>query len=153
MRYFIPIFCSIFMLVGLVLAAYGMRDLIKAGRSGSWPTVEGTIIRSQINTKSDSDGSTYAPEIEFRYAVGDQVYTSTCIRAGMRMSASHRFAAAFTSRFRVGATAQIGYDPLDPASAILEPGIHKQAFLGTAGGLGFAFLGAWFLLMAWLTSV
>lgn len=153
MRYIIPIFCSIFMLVGLVIATYGVRDLVKASRSASWPTVEGTIIRSRINTKSDSNGSTYEPDIEFRYTVGNQVYSSTCIRAGMRMSASQRFAAAFTSRFPEGTAVRIGYDPLDPASGILEPGIHKQAFMGVVGGLGFAFVGAWFLLMVWLMAV
>jgi hypothetical protein len=157
MKYLIYSFGSIFVVIGLALVRRSVLDMRRAIHSASWPTTSGIITQSAIKTYSHSGspdggggGLTHAPDIEFSYTVGGSSYTSRCIRMGMDISASKRFALNFTSRYLVGRHVRVSYDPANPASAVLEPGNHRWSFAILGFSCCFVLFGAAVLILAWI---
>ncbi len=145
------LFILIFVVVGLGIAAFGARSLIHARASSTWPHVPGEIKHSEINQSSDSDGTSYSPLVRYSYSVSGQSFTGERICFGLaKMSAGYQFAQAYIERYRVGSAVLVYYDPTQPSSSVLEPGISKRAFMPIAFGLGFAIFGGWFALLFWL---
>ena len=145
------VFILVFVTVGLGIAAFGARSVVQARASSTWPRVSGEITHSEVVQSSDSEGVSYSPLVRYDYAVGDQPFTSERICFGLaRMSAGLRFARTYSERYRIGSVVNVYYDPTQPSSSVLEPGISKQAFLPMAFGLGFALFGGWFALLFWL---
>jgi len=137
---------AIFFLVGLGLLGKGLFDLRKARQALQWPTTQGVITRSEIKIHADSEGTSYTPVIEYAYTVQGRDYCSNSLWAGPRLSASQNFAAKITARYPLGQTVTVTYNPAQPASAVLEPGISKFAFIYVGGG-GFFILAAVVLLL------
>ena len=115
----------------------------KATASKGWPTVEGTIISSEIVTRteqreassfsSDSSESSiviggsavryvYTAAVRYRYAVRGTDYESDHIQWGGQVSTNRQGnAAAVVAAHPVGARVTVHYDPADPKSAVLYP--------------------------------
>ena len=115
----------------------------KATASKTWPTVEGTIISSEIVTTTEQrdasslpfdstessiviGGSTvrylYTAAVRYRYAVGGTDYESDHIQWGGQVSTNRQgSAAAVVAAHPVGAHVTVHYDPADPKSAVLHP--------------------------------
>jgi hypothetical protein len=60
-------------------------------------------------------------------------------------SENRAFATTFTSRYPVGESVRVAYNPDDPASAVLEPGIIRQPCLFVLMGLGIIAAVSWIL--------
>ena len=145
------LFILIFVVVGLGIAGFGARSVVHARASSAWPHVSGKITHSEIDRSSNSDGTSYKPRVHYTYSVNGEPFTGERICFGLaNMSAGYRFAQAYTKRYQVGSSVDVYYDPVQPASAVLEPGLSKRAFIPMSFGLAFAFMGAWFGLILWL---
>lgn len=90
----------------------------------NWPTVAGEVTRSEVESSTDSDGTTYRAEVSFRYEVNGQEHESDTWRFGAWGSSDSSEARDVVKRFPVGRTVDVYYNPDDPASAVLEVGVQ-----------------------------
>jgi hypothetical protein len=147
MRYFPYLVCLPIVLVGIGVAVLGVRTIRKANLSANWPTTDGSILKSEI---ACAEGR-YEPMVVYRYAVDGKPHQGTEIGFGNRISSSDsRHATSYSDKYQVGALVTVYYDPENPNTAVLEPGVTKKTYITITFGLGFAIIGTWFGLIAWL---
>jgi len=111
---------------GIGLIFFSKRSKKKAGLSQAWPSVPGTITRSEVqrNSSSDEDGGTsyfYTPAVEYTYSAGGQDYTGKRISFGG--TAGHSSPAksqAVLANYPLNSTVLVFYDPAKPGDAVLE---------------------------------
>jgi hypothetical protein len=124
----------LYLAVGLFIAlsaAFALwatsRDLMRALASAEWPSVQGTIIVSEVRRKA-SGGRTWYPAIEYEYQVERRNHTGSRLRF-IAFSASGTYAEDTVAAFRQGARVPVYYDPKQPAESVLQPGADAMAFL------------------------
>ena len=111
--------------VGLILMAGSLR---RQHASSSWPTVEGVVLNTVIKPWTDSDGDpTYFGRAEYSYAVDGKPYTSdlTDLGPGAKRKTQSE-AHADVAQYRQGKKVTVYYDPADPQTGILEPGVPSH---------------------------
>lgn len=113
----IILFGAIFIIVSIV-----MRK--KAQAAQTWPVAPGQILFSTIetHTSSDSDGDSsthYEPKVEYSYAVMGSPMKGTRISFGA-MGSDFKAAQKTTTRYPVGASVSVHYNPEKPAESVLE---------------------------------
>lgn len=151
MKYVAMIFLGMFVAVGLGFACWGCVLLRRAAASGAWPSVEGRVVRSRVSAMSGENGPTYAPDVGYVYLVDGAERTAARLFVGDSLSTSDGgYARGYCERYPVGKTVSVYYDPDDPDSAVLEPGLTKRSFFVLTFGLGFVFFGGWFGLLLWM---
>ncbi len=118
----LPLIAIPFFAGELVMIFLGVRMVTLSKASLDWPTVNGTVLSSQVREDYDSDnGYTYYPQVEYRYSVDDQVYESDRVFFGSD-SASEENAYAIVAQFPAGSTAAVYYNPDKPKQSVLIPG-------------------------------
>jgi hypothetical protein len=120
------LFVWAFLFGGVITLAYGAVSSMEAFYSSSWPSVEGVITLSQIDTfLSESDtGSTtmYHPQVSYNFRVDGTVYQSDLINLGDYSTTNLQWAQKWLSPYPIGKTVSVFYDPGRPEKAVLEPG-------------------------------
>ena len=95
----------------------------------SWPTAPGTITHSEVKAETDSEGTSYKPDVRYRFVVNNVEYSGEGIRlfpAAMGMA----HAEAMVRRYPVGKQVPVRYRPQSPDWSLLEAGIGPmEAFL------------------------
>lgn len=119
------IFTLVFGGIGVVFFLKYLLAKRKADASLAWPSTMGIIETSTItsNTSTDSDGissTTYAPIVVYSYSVMGSDFHSKRVGFGLDMSGSQSGAASVMSRFPVGKTVTVFYNPDNPGEAVLE---------------------------------
>lgn len=131
----------IFLVVGLGLSYWGWSVLQKARASASWPNVSGQITSSSVSHSTDSEGAdSYTPSVAYRYTVNDQQYSGYQIKFGETSYSSESKAELVVARYPAGATVPIYYNPSDPDTAVLEPGVTSGSYIILAIGACFVIL-------------
>lgn len=125
----IPILLGgIFLILGIGMLIFGLRERKKAKTAAAWPTVSGTIASSRLDQSTrrerregrDYTETIYKPIVEYSYAIGGQTYQGNKIFPGATMSYDHGTAQNIVNRYQPGSTATVHYDPANPAMAVLE---------------------------------
>lgn len=115
-----------FVLAGVGLLVYGLRQRNKAKAAGTWPTTDGSLVSAQVERhayKSKYGPNVwYNPKIEYSYSVGSTGYTSHRISFGSPSFNTKEGAESFLRQFATGNAIPIHYDPANPKSAVLVPG-------------------------------
>ena len=125
------------------LGVFGLGVGIPASqvlRARAWTSTPCLILESEVIRMSSSDGTSYRPHVLFEYEVEGTTHQSDrylFLKFGTPSPDSHR---AFVARYPVGAEAECFYDPLDPASAVLDRGFSSEWILVLLG-LGFLAVG------------
>ncbi|MEQ1838861.1 MAG: DUF3592 domain-containing protein, partial [Verrucomicrobiales bacterium] len=152
MKRFFLIFC---LLIGAALAIEGVRQMQDSRRSSGWPSVKGTIIKSNLSSSLQPDANQnqplkkrYKAEIEYLYDVGETTYRAQMVAYGMGASFNQSAAAAVTAKYPTGRLVTVYYKPGDPATAVLEPGLNRKAILLPIGGVLLFFAGLFGLIAA-----
>jgi hypothetical protein len=137
-----------FLLVGLVVLGWGLRNLTKAAQSDDWPTAEGQIVSSEVRTsrnsssgKNGSSGPSYRADISYRYSVNGASYTGDRVAYGDYGSGNPSHAREIVDRYPAGRDVKVYHDPEKPAECVLEPGTKPQAFILPTVGAVFALVG------------
>ncbi|MET0262599.1 MAG: DUF3592 domain-containing protein [Rariglobus sp.] len=139
---------SAFLLGGLFLAGHGVRTLVQAKDSLHWPTTEGVITSSKLETRTSSGGrgggsaTSYVPVIHYHYQVENVGYTGT--RTAFHHDGSRKTAVQLLSRFPADARVPVYYDPQDPAEGVLVRNGHGL-WIPISIDLLFATIGGWML--------
>jgi hypothetical protein len=89
----------------------------------SYPSISGTVLSTEIKEVSDSDGTTYAPTIEYSYSVDGVRYAGKNYRYGT-IGSSISYARSIIARFPVGTTVDVHYNPSNPSDAVLATGVE-----------------------------
>ena len=107
----------VFALIGAALAVYAGLKVERSVASSGWPTVEGQVTSSEVETvRTRRGGAAYVPHVAYRYDVDGKTYSSDVVAfhaiddpAGVRM------------RYRNGSKVLVHYAPSAPGLACLEP--------------------------------
>jgi hypothetical protein len=125
----------IFVAFGAVFGSIGaVRLVAEYHRLATWQPVQATVVNKRVDIRYDSDGNTYRPEITYRYAVNDEVYTSSHTLP-VNESRSGRWAYRIVERFSIGERYTAWYDPAKPADAFIVRSHSIIAPIFTAIGL------------------
>ncbi|MBK7896985.1 MAG: DUF3592 domain-containing protein [Candidatus Promineifilaceae bacterium] len=127
------LFTIVFFAVGIGLSIWGWSVLQNARVSESWPTTDGEILSSSVRVDRDEDGTSYFGDVTFRYLVDDFSYTSDNVSFG-QYGGDRDHAEAIVARYPAGSGVTVHYDPADPETAVLEPGVTWSSYMLLAMG-------------------
>lgn len=147
------IFLSIFVIIGMGLSIWGGNVLRNASASSNWPTVTGQVINSTVSENSDSDGTTYGADVYFEYRVNDQQYGSDTVSFGQFSSSDYGHARNIVNRYPEGTQVEVYYNPEDPETAVLEPGVTWSSYMLLGMGLAFICLPGFMMLIVLGNSI
>ncbi len=149
MRIILPMaFCSLFIIAGVAIAGVGFRKMYKAAISTKWPTVTGCIASSELGRhSSDNGGTTYSADIDYEFTVNGITYRSNAVDFVSGSTSNLSAVQETINRYPKSRQVAVHYDPADPYSSVLEPGIHASNWLLLIFGFVFASFGSVFMLI------
>lgn len=89
----------------------------------SWPSVQGTITRSEVDAVRSNKTTTYGLKVAYTYSVDGQQYEGSKARPSMWRTGDRGFAEELVARYPLGATIPVYYRPGQPSEAVLETGM------------------------------
>lgn len=136
---------GLFLISGLGLLGYGLLSTVEALQSRSWPSVQGAVTVSRMDSyiDKDEDGATvmYKAVIQYAYQVDGRQYRGSRVSLGDYSSSDPRSAAAIIQRYPAGGAARVYYNPAAPEKALLEPGFSPTQLILPGIGLAFSLVG------------
>ena len=147
-KFFITVIMTIAGFV--VLFKFGLPQYQKAKESPNWPTVNGIITASSVESRIEKSNKKskimYSANINFTYKVNGRDFTAhdSYLGSSSTSSSNQSDARNIVNKYPKGKTVQVFYDPKEPFIGILEPGVKTQHYLFLAigavlivfGGLG-----------------
>lgn len=171
--FLLPLIGYLFLLIGGILTAVGGLKLAQARASTAWPVVPGTVLTStvekseskrirndnrtkkrrslspvKISTKDQTKTSiTYRAAVTYGYSVEGVDHVGDRIVIGAVSSNDQERAEEISRRYPEGGEVEVHYDPADPATSVLEPGVHGGAYLLPGIGTFFFLFGGVIIFM------
>jgi len=124
-----------FIVVGLVITAYGWKTYQKGKTKRQWPSVTGEITGALLASEEND----LLPDIRFRYTVDAQSYEGR-LEFPAGTTPMPGFAHHQLEKYPLGSQVAVYYNPQDPAQATLEPGANDD-WMVLAIGIGVTLLG------------
>jgi len=137
-------FMPIFAVIGILLTIFwGIPTARNAMESKNWPSAGGRITISGVSENYDSDNNsvTYNAKVAYNYTVNGLSYTGSTVAFGDYSSSDPSHAGSIVSRYPVGKSIKVYYDPDNPKTSVLEPGAGWNSFVGLMVGIGFGIIG------------
>jgi hypothetical protein len=156
-------YCLFALVGGLVLLGWQWNSRAGASATLQWPTAEGKIVSSEVEQKEvyrrKRIRTVFDPQIQYSYEVDGKAYTGHRIDYYEdQASENEQTAIAVSSKYPAGEDVKVYYNPQDPASSLLEPGVTGSnatwswAMIGLGGFLTliglFGSIGSGYSLMA-----
>ncbi|MFM9959207.1 MAG: DUF3592 domain-containing protein [Phycisphaerales bacterium] len=139
----------VFVVIGLGAALGGGLSAWKQVKSAKWPTVPGTVVGADVETKSGRRGRTdYIARVRYEYQVNGARQVGDRVTVTARTFSSESAAQRELAKYSVGAPVTVAHDPSNPAYAVLETGAKASAFFGPGMGLVMVVIGALTAVMA-----
>ena len=138
---------------GMLLFLFGIRFVNAAAASTDWPSVEGEIEAAYVRrwgsvahpafTRRQRDREVrYYNTVTYRYTVDGVPYTSDRFALGDGSRIDDEYDTEEEARaampYRTGERVEVFFDPEDPSSAVLDPGIGGSTYVPIGLGLLFA---------------
>ncbi|MBN1260259.1 MAG: DUF3592 domain-containing protein [Anaerolineae bacterium] len=122
---FLLVFGIGMVLLGLVYLIAALLDRRRKETVGSWPTVEGHILSTDVVHKEKTTEewalATYTPVVRYTYSVAEKAYTSENVDFEPERSfPSLAEAEAVAQRYPAGCAVTVHYNPHGPQQAALE---------------------------------
>jgi len=112
---------------GFVFFMWGLPPMKYAASSKEWPTVQGKIIRSEVDTYRKDGKTQYLPDIAYTYIVEGRSYTSSKVTVGDPPSTSNISPAKrLQNEYPLGKEVKVYYDPDVHSSSTLKQGIQRN---------------------------
>lgn len=116
-------------LVGLIFLLGGtvFFRIPTAIKSYAWPTVEGTIVSSEVTTTPMDEY--FCAEVRYQYIVNGAEYVSSKTEVQDICINSSNVAKSTVSRYPAGKIVEVYYDPNNQTFAVLEPGLPVHNYI------------------------
>jgi hypothetical protein len=135
----------IFFIAGIFLAKYGGSVLDNAKASAEWPTVQGTVMHSDVvrerGTGDNRGKYHYEADVMFEFELDGQTYSSNNVSFGEYASSQASHAREIVRRYPEGSRVTVYYNPEDPDTAVLEPGVSWSSYILLGMGILFCAIG------------
>ncbi|MGD1699802.1 DUF3592 domain-containing protein [Dapis sp. BLCC M229] len=151
-KLFFPLFISIFFAVGFGMLGYGINSAKKSVEVSNWPSVTGTITNMSLRESSDSDGTTYGVEVEYRYSVMGRTYTGSRLAFGYISSSGRQAHQDILNKLESASSVKVRYSPQNPATSTLSFGIHRSIKFVLAFAITWLAFVFGFTLIWWIAS-
>jgi hypothetical protein len=117
----------LFLLVLATLApTAALPRYFRAKNSATWPQAQGIITSSHLVAGRFKQTKGYRAEIQYRYQAGATEYLSSRRSFENVHLATQAASQNVIDTYPVGKTVTVFYDPKNPASALLEPGLPSE---------------------------
>ncbi|NTX07360.1 DUF3592 domain-containing protein [Myxococcus sp. CA040A] len=133
-------------LVG-ALDFFAISTMVRQAQVASWPSVQGTITRSEVAMVHTSKGSRRELKLAYTYSVDGQPYEGGKHRFTAGSSGVRRYAEEQVARYPLGASVPVYYRPGQPSEAVLQAGMDSSELFMLMGAMPFN------LVMFWLWVV
>ena len=128
----IPLFTYLILIIGGLVGVFGLcsgtLELFQSLQCKNWPQTEG-IIQSAKMTHRSNKHEIYGVKISYQYKVANISYSSERVSFGELETAEQSHAQAILDRYPIGKQVMVFYSTANPASAVLETGIHGQTWV------------------------
>lgn len=137
-----PLTGILFIFVGIIALIWGGIVLKNASASSAWPSVQGEVTESKVETKVErvkknerwQNRRTYWAKVHYSYSVDGAPYSGAKVSFG-EYGGKEKDARQIVKRFPKGKSVDVYYDPEKPEMAVLEPGATKASYLFLGIGL------------------
>ena len=144
----------LFIVAGGVMSFFGVRQLMRAQASTTWPTVTGVVMISELGKQMGNErdeSTTYSADISYDYVANDRSYVNGAISFDGVISSDPSTARRLLKRYPVGKQVTVYYNPADPQDAVLEPGPTAGSWFLPSFGGSFVVVGiAVFFFLRWI---
>ncbi|NPD22518.1 DUF3592 domain-containing protein [Corallococcus exiguus] len=106
----------------LTVDFFVVSTAVLQAQSASWPTVQGTITWSEVETARSNKSTTYRLKLAYTYSVDGQSHEGGKRRLYAWSTGDLEPVEALVTRYPVGATIPVYYRPAQPSEAVLQPG-------------------------------
>lgn len=118
------LFGAILLVIGIPMVIIGQVAAKRSKAAQAWPTVPGTVIRSEVVTHEDYDSesnasTSYEPVVAYQYSVMGRAMTGTRIAYGANRF-SYKKCAEICAGYPSGAQVMVHYNPEKITDATLE---------------------------------
>lgn len=142
---------------GGAMLVRGVRGVSEARESGSWPTVAGKIVTSEmrvdVSEKKTHNKVTKSPsfsaKIEYEFEVNGAKQRGSRIAAVQDMNANKLYVEKVLNKYPVDRTVIVSYKPHDPSICLLEPGSWGGVAVFFGLGSVFTLLALCLLMLLW----
>ncbi|NNB85025.1 DUF3592 domain-containing protein [Corallococcus exiguus] len=132
----------------LTVDFFVVSTAVLQAQSTSWPTVQGTITRSEVETVRSNKSTTYRLKLAYTYSVDGQSHEGGKRRLYAWSTGDLEPVEALVTRYPVGATIPVYYRPAQPSEAVLQPGPGSAELFMLMFLLPFNLLAIWPWIMA-----
>jgi hypothetical protein len=127
----VGLFGAIFCGLGILALSSGAQRLWRGAASEHWPSVEGKVLFSRVNTSETRDsnnrpGTTFSPQFVYTYEVDGVQHFNNRRRFGRIEGSDDAWAEDIAAHYKVGKEVRVHYLPADPDVAVLEPGNNSE---------------------------
>jgi len=125
------VFGAIFLTLGILALSSGAQRMWRGSASEHWPTVEGKVIFSSVNSEETRDADrqrteTFSPQFVYTYEIAGVKHFNNRRRFGQIAGGGQDWAADIAAHYPVGKAVRVHYYPADPDVAVLEPGNYSE---------------------------
>lgn len=137
----------VLLVIGFIASLILGWSIMRGQQSRSWPSTSGTILQSAIDTfqSTDEDGSTsttYGVRLQYQFSVGGRQYEGSRRAFTNMRTSSYRRTQKILDAYPQGGAVTVFYDPDDPSSCVLEPGVNKGAYVALVFTVAMLLVGA-----------
>ena len=121
----VPLWLRVLVLIiGIVLLIWSLHILILAQSSNNWSTTEGYIVSSEWTSGRPSDEDVCdKAEVRYEYSVDGREYVGSRVAFAMDDFCSQSRAIRVVDDYPVGSYVDVYYDPDNPETSVIEPGV------------------------------
>jgi hypothetical protein len=120
-------------LIGLPLLLLALFNLARALKSEKWPWTPGVVVNGGERGLGEDE--------DYHFKVSYDVGSAQYFCGRVDWAATHTSRDKY--RYYAGANARVYYDPVNPASCVLEPGVSGSLALELVLGIGLSAWGFW----------
>ncbi len=133
-------------IVGGAAVFFGSGQIKAAKQSSDWPTVQGSVVSSEVSRSRSSGGknrtkTTYQSDVLYDYVVNGTTYSANKVSFGEVGRGTPAPAREIVNRYPKGKNVTVYYNPDKPETAVLEPGMSAAVYFVSGFGGVFLFFG------------
>lgn len=125
----IPLIAIVFIPLNILMIAYTAKKFRNASASLNWPSVGGIVDLMEDNSYETDDGMIYRYKMAYSYTVNEQLYTGKSIDDNdSSIVDTKKSLLNILYNYSLGTKVTVYYDPEDPATSVLIPGVRTSAY-------------------------